>query len=135
MGSLLVIGDAVIEAMSPSAEQQATTMPIGRFHAKFGRHWHSVAWFCDDVTSVRDRLVSANIRVNLPAGSTPGAPLEGDIYSHPKDTFTQLEFYQPQAVYGGPYGPGPFKDPRFVHGWSAGGRRARIPWVSIDWPM
>lgn len=128
MGSLLVIGDAVIEAMSPSAEPEAATMPIGRFHAKFGRHWHSVAWFCDDVRSVRDQLVSANIRVYLPTGSGQGAPLdgapldgdplEGDIYSHPKDTFTQLEFYQPQAVYGGPQAPGPFKDPRFVHGWT-----------------
>jgi hypothetical protein len=118
MGSLLVIGDAVIEAMSPSAEPEAATLPIGRFQRRFGRHWHSVAWFCEDVRSIWDQLVGADIRVSRSGGSRDSAPEEGDIYSHPKDTFTQLEFYQPQAAFGGPQAPGPFKDPRFQPGWS-----------------
>jgi hypothetical protein len=118
MGSLLVIGDAVIEAMSPSAEPEAAAMPIGRFQAKFGRHWHSVAWFCDDIRSVWDRLVEAGIPVLQPGGRTDPPPEDGDIYTHPKATFTQLEFYQPTVETGGPQGPGPFADPRFVPGWT-----------------
>jgi len=118
MGSLLVIGDAVIEAMSPSAEPEAAAMPIGRFQARFGRHWHSVAWFCDDVRQEWDRLQAFGIRVLQPGGLTDPPPEDGDIYTHPKDTITQLEFYQPQAVYGDPKGPGPFKDPRFKPGWT-----------------
>ena len=117
MGSLLVIGDAVIEAMSPSAEPEAAAMPIGRFQARFGRHFHSVAWFCDDVRQEWDRLQGYGIRVLQPGGLTDPPPEEGDIYTHPKDTVTQLEFFQPQAVYGDPKGPGPFKDPRFKPGW------------------
>jgi hypothetical protein len=118
MGSLLVIGDAVIEAMTPSAEPEAAAMPIGRFQAKFGRHWHSVAWFCDDIRSVWDRLVEGGIRVLQPGGRTDAPPEDGDIYTHPKDTFTQLEFFQPAAANGGPRGPGPFADPRFQPGWT-----------------
>jgi catechol 2,3-dioxygenase-like lactoylglutathione lyase family enzyme len=118
MGSLLVIGDAVIEAMSPSAEPEAAAMPIGRFYAKFGRHLHSVAWFCDDVRSVWDRLVEAGVPVLQPGGPSDTPPEDGDIYTHPKATFTQLEFYQPSAASGGPQGPGPFADPRFKPGWT-----------------
>ena len=90
MGSLLVIGDAVIEAMSPSAEPEAAAMPIGRFQARFGRHWHSVAWFCDDARQEWD--LNAGLRHPCPpAGGAHGPTAEeGDIYTHPKDTITQL---------------------------------------------
>jgi hypothetical protein len=141
MGSLLVIGDAVIEAMSPSAEPEAAEMPIGRFHARFGRHWHSVAWFCDDVRSVWDQLVKGGVRVLQPGGPAAPPPEDGDIYTHPKDTFTQLEFYQPSAASGGPQGPGPFKDPRFQPGWAERWRASpnplgieRMAYVSIVVP-
>jgi hypothetical protein len=118
MASMFVIGDAVIEVMSPSAEPEAATMPIGRFHAKFGRHWHSVAWYDDDVRSTWDRLVAYGISVTQPGGRVDPPPDEGDIYTHPKDTLTQLEFYQPQVATGGPQAPGPFNDPRFQPGWA-----------------
>lgn len=119
MASMFVIGDAVIEVMAPSAEPEAATMPIGRFFAKFGRHWHSVAWYDDDVRTIWDRLVTQGIQVSQAGGHTDPPPDEGDIYTHPKSTFTQLEFYQPQASTGGPRAPGPFKDPRFEPGWEA----------------
>jgi len=141
MASLLVIGDAVIEAMSPSSEPAAATMPIGRFLTKFGRHWHSVAWFCDDIRSIWDQMVGAGIGVSRASGHRDGTPLEGDIYSHPRDTFTQLEFYQPPVSRGGPHGPGPFKDPRFEPGWSARWKASpnplgieRLAYVSIVVP-
>jgi hypothetical protein len=93
-------------------------MPIGRFFAKFGRHWHSIAWYDDDVRSTWDRLVANGIPA-LQAGGRTVAPDEGDIYTHPRATFTQLEFYQPQVASGGPQAPGPFEDPRFEPGWEA----------------
>jgi hypothetical protein len=119
MASLLVIGDTVIEAMSPSAGPEAVTMPIGRFQARFGRHWHSVAWFCDDVGAEWDRISANGIRVLGPRGIPGDRPDEGDFYTHPKDTLTQLEFFQPSVAHGGPTGPGSFKDPRFEPGWTA----------------
>jgi catechol 2,3-dioxygenase-like lactoylglutathione lyase family enzyme len=119
MGSLLVIGDAVIEAIAPSAAPEAATLPIGRFLSKFGRHWHSVAWFCDDVGAMWDRLVEQGIGVVITRGHAEVRPLDGDIYCHPRDTFTQLEFFQPSVATGGPHGPGSFKDPRFEPGWAA----------------
>jgi catechol 2,3-dioxygenase-like lactoylglutathione lyase family enzyme len=119
MASMFVIGDAVIEVMSPSAEPEAASMPIGRFFAKFGRHWHSVAWYDDDIRSTWDRMVAHGIPVLQAGGHTDPPPDEGDIYTHPKGTFTQLEFYQPQVAVGGPQAPGPFADPRFAPGWTA----------------
>jgi hypothetical protein len=109
----------VIEVMAPSAEPEAALMPIGRFFAKFGRHWHSVAWYDDDVRTTWDRLLAQGIQVSHAGGLTDPPPDEGDIYTHPKSTFTQLEFYQPQVALGGPQAPGPFGDPRFEPGWDA----------------
>ena len=131
MASLLVIGDTIVEAMSPSAGPEAATMPIGRFQAKFGRHWHSVAWFCDDVGGLWDRLSAQGVRVLFPRGAPGERPEEGDIYTHPKDTLTQLEFFQPPAALGGPAAPGPFLDPRFEPGWPDRWRASPNP-LGID---
>jgi hypothetical protein len=117
MGSLLVIGDSLIEAMSPSAEPEAAAMPVGRFQARFGRHWHSIAWFCDDMRGLCERLLSHGIGILHAGGPSAPPPDEGVIFTHPRDTITQLQFYQPPASYGDPLGPGPFKDPRFTPGW------------------
>ena len=116
MGSLLVIADAVIETAAPADRPAARTAPIGRFFARFGRHWHSLAWYCDDVAEMWDRLTDAGIRVFLPGRVADRRPVDGDIYTHPRDTFTQLEFYQPSTS-GGTYGPGYSADPRFEPGW------------------
>jgi catechol 2,3-dioxygenase-like lactoylglutathione lyase family enzyme len=128
MASLLVIGDTIVEAMSPSPGPEAVTLPIGRFQARFGRHWHSVAWFTDDVGRVWDQLTAYGIRVITPRGGPGERPLEGDIYTHPKDTFSQLEFFQPQVANGGPAAPGPFADPRFEPDWPA-------PWLASPNPL
>jgi catechol 2,3-dioxygenase-like lactoylglutathione lyase family enzyme len=126
MASMFVIGDAVIEAMAPSPEPEAALMPIGRFFAKFGSHWHSVAWYDDDVRTTWGRLAAQGIQVS-DAGGLTEPPEEGDIYTHPKSTFTQLEFYQPQVAAGGPQAPGPFADPRFEPGWAERWRASPNP--------
>ncbi len=117
MGSLLVVADTVVETVAPSEHPDAASAPVGRFFARFGRHWHSLAFYCDDIGEVYDRLVRAGVRVFLPGGVT-GRPEEGDIYTHPRDTSTQLEFYQPPAAVGGPQGSGSFPDPRFTEDWA-----------------
>jgi hypothetical protein len=99
-GSLLVMGDTMIETMASAPEPGAEMMPVGKFYARFGRHLHSLAWYTDDVGAIWDRLVEQGIRVihHQPTDR----PVEGDIYTHPKDTLTQLEFFQPPAATGGP---------------------------------
>src|SRR2546425_1092250 len=42
--SLVLIGDLVMEPMAPAREEGAEAMPVGRFHARFGQHLHSIAW-------------------------------------------------------------------------------------------
>lgn len=118
MASLLVIGDTVIEAMSPSDKPEAASLPIGRFQSKFGRHWHSVAWYCTDIVGMWERMQEHGLRV-LSGSWSDGPPTEGAMFSHPKDTASQLEFFQPPATHGGPEGPGPFADPRFEPEWPA----------------
>ena len=130
-GSLLVIGDGVIETMSPSLGPEGKDGPVGRFLARFGRHWHSLAWYTDDVGTIWDRLVGHGIRL-VGAGGAPGRrPKDGAVYTHPKDTLTQLEFYQPPVEHGGPTGSGAFDDPRFDPAWTSRWRAGMNP-LSIE---
>jgi catechol 2,3-dioxygenase-like lactoylglutathione lyase family enzyme len=114
-GSLLVIGDTMIETMASAPEPGAEMLPVGKFFARFGRHLHSLAWYTDDVGAMWDRLIEHGIRVihHQPTDR----PVEGDIYTHPKDTLTQLEFFQPPAATGGP--PDVRFDPTWPEQWAA----------------
>ncbi|HXA34587.1 MAG TPA: VOC family protein [Acidimicrobiales bacterium] len=114
-GSLLVIGDTMIETMASAPEPGAEMLPVGKFFARFGRHLHSLAWYTDDVGAMWDRLVEHGIRV-IHHQSTD-RPVEGDIYTHPKDTLTQLEFFQPPETTGGP--PDVRFDPTWPEQWAA----------------
>ncbi|HUO48316.1 MAG TPA: VOC family protein [Acidimicrobiales bacterium] len=90
-GSLLGIGDSIMESMAPSDVPGADTFPVGRFQKRFGRHLHSLAWYCTGVGELWDAVAAAGIRVVSPTGERPET---GDFYTHPKDTLTQLEFYE-----------------------------------------
>jgi hypothetical protein len=98
-GSLLGIGDSIMESMAPSDVPGADTFPVGRFQKRFGRHLHSLAWYCTEVGQIWDRFAEAGIRVVSPSGQRPE---HGDFYTHPKDTLTQLEFFEPTGPWGGP---------------------------------
>jgi len=111
-GSLLGIGEELIETMAPAAVPGGDTQAVGRFFTRFGRHLHSLAWYTDDVGAIWDRLVERGIRVVSPM-SADERPDWGDIYTHPKDTCTQLEFFQPTSDHPGP------PDPRFAPDWPA----------------
>jgi hypothetical protein len=92
--SLIVIGDAMIEPMAPSKVEGAEVMPVGRFTAKFGQHWHSLAYYVNDVGPLWDSMRAQNVRVVTDGGvPLPERPTDGSLFTHPKDTHTQLEFY------------------------------------------
>jgi Glyoxalase/Bleomycin resistance protein/Dioxygenase superfamily len=92
--SLIVIGDAIIEPMAASKVEGAAEKPVGRFFNRFGRHWHSLAWYVDDVGPLWDRMRELNVRVVTDGGEElPTRPTDGSLFTHPRDTHTQLEFY------------------------------------------
>jgi catechol 2,3-dioxygenase-like lactoylglutathione lyase family enzyme len=121
--SLLTIGDCVIEALAPAQDVEGwDAMPIGRYYKKFGPHWHSLAWYVEDVGVVWDHLRSLGIRVLR--GGGPGAADERPkdfvpIFTHPKDTIAQLQFMKRRTLRTpDDYHRAGDVDPRFLPGWS-----------------
>ena len=61
--SLTTVADVTFEPMSPSRYLDGwDKMPVGRFYNKFGRHWHSIAWYVDDTLALYRDLKDRNIR-------------------------------------------------------------------------
>jgi len=92
----------VIELIEASRAEEDLGVSLPKFASRFGARLHSMAWFCDDVPGLARRLDAAGIRV---LGGQYGT-----IFTHPKDTFGQLQFQT-----GPPEIPVP--DPRLVAGW------------------
>lgn len=96
--SLVVLGDSVIEPLAPAFRIDGwDAMPLGRFYQRFGAHWHSIAWYTDDAGELWQRCTDAGIRVFVEGGvltDTRPSP-NSAIMTHPKDTITQLEFFNP----------------------------------------
>jgi catechol 2,3-dioxygenase-like lactoylglutathione lyase family enzyme len=93
--SLGWIGDCMIEVLEPSKEPDDQHMPLSRFRNRFGQHFHSLAWYADDIKGLFDDIRSHGYRIAKPGG---GMFPDGDIdpgptiFTHPKDTYGQLEF-------------------------------------------
>src|SRR3954451_12406644 len=90
--SLLIIADSIIETMAPADDEGADAAPSGRFFSRFGRHWHSIAWYTDDVGAIWDQLTANEIRSVSDLFAPGERPTEHAIYTHPKDSLVQLEF-------------------------------------------
>jgi catechol 2,3-dioxygenase-like lactoylglutathione lyase family enzyme len=124
--SLVTIADAVVEVLAPARNASGwDVVPVGRFFTRFGRHWHSIAWYIDDAGEVWEHLRNHGLRVILPggalgddmrpSGSTP-------IFTHPKETVTQLQFMWRRPVHGADEfaeRSGRDVDPRYLPGWSS----------------
>lgn len=115
--SLVVIADAIIEPMAPSTNVEGwEVMPVGRFWRKFGSRWHSLAFYCDETGPIWERMKERGVRMvtdggNPVAGRPTGERTEtshGSLFTHPRDTGTQLEFY-PHIMPA---------DPRFAADWA-----------------
>lgn len=98
--SLILLGDAVLEPLAPAFRVAGwDEMPVGRFHKRFGAHWHSVAWYTDDPGELWQRCTDNGIRVLVEGGRIADrAPDPSSaIMTHPKDTIAQLEFFNPEG--------------------------------------
>ena len=104
--SLSLIGDFIIEVIEPSDALEHQEMPLSKFRTRFGQHFHSLAWYTDGgaIKPLFDRMRSMGVRVAKPGG---GIWPEGDIdpgptiFTHPKDTFGQLEFVDVEQQWRG----------------------------------
>lgn len=95
--SLAIISDMVIEVLEPSDAPDDQQMPLSKFHTRFGQHFHSLAWYVDqpDMQSLYSSLLARGVRIAKPGGGLFDADAAdpGEVFfTHPKDTFGQLEF-------------------------------------------
>lgn len=114
--SLFVVGDTVLEVIEPSSAPEDQHMPLTRFHNRFGRHFHSLAWYVDpeDIVPLYRRLRSHGVRVAKPGGGFFAEDEEpgNTIFTHPRETFGQIEFEGLNEHWRR-------VDPRFARGWSS----------------
>ncbi|MBW8824895.1 MAG: VOC family protein [Acidobacteria bacterium] len=115
--SLARVGDDfVLELMEVSTLDADQSAPLPKFRSRFGQHFHSLSWLIDDddVQAVFDELRSS-VRVVDPTGGL--FPHEGPataprvMFTHPRDTFGQLEFMTASF--------GRAADPMHAPGWSS----------------
>lgn len=118
--SLLTIGDVVMEPMSPAKVEQLKNQSVKKFHERFGQHFHSIAWYVDDVQAISERLDENKFRLFDIVGKQVKPPLKGTtaVWTHPRETPGQLEF----AIYGD-FIP----DPRMKPDWSSARWRDEHP--------
>src|ERR1700733_8947668 len=51
--SKIILGDACLEPVSPAFEHKGWEQtPLARFYSRFGNHWHSLAWYTDDIAEM-----------------------------------------------------------------------------------
>jgi catechol 2,3-dioxygenase-like lactoylglutathione lyase family enzyme len=117
--SLVAIGNAIMEPMMPARVANLQNQSVKRFHDRFGQHFHSIAWYVDDVPAISTHLDKHDLRLFDVTGNRVTPPSERfAIWTHPKETHGQLEF----AVVGSNT-----IDPRLQPAWSAEFWRERHP--------
>ncbi|WP_293906494.1 VOC family protein [Phenylobacterium sp.] len=108
--AVLVFGNCVIEAVQPAPIPGGENSAIGRFHARFGQHMHSIAMFADNLADLCDRFLDHGVRLSGTFGEKiTERGTNKTLWTHPKDTHAVLEF---AAV------PRFHFDPRFHPSWS-----------------
>ncbi len=121
--SLLLIGDLVMEPVMLAKEPNAERTPIGKFLARFGEHFHSIAWYVDNLGAMATDLSQQNLRLYDVTGKVVKPPLRTEaIWTHPKETHALLEF-----AMSGNY----IADPRLQPGWTTAPWREHHP-LGID---
>jgi len=114
--SLVLIGDLVMEPVMLAKQPGAEQSPIGKFLARFGEHFHSIAWYVDDLDAIAREFDRHDLRLYGVTGKLVKPPLRIDaVWTHPKETHALLEF-----ATTGNYTP----DPRLQPGWTTAPWRA-----------
>ena len=108
--SLVLLGDFVMEPAQPVQKPGWEKSALGKFYSRFGQHFHSLAWYVDDLRETCRLLSEHKIRLFDMVGKPVTDPGRGDaVWTHPQDTHAAFEF----AV-----APQFFVDPRLQPGWS-----------------
>ena len=92
--------DFVLELMEASTAEEDQASPLPKFARRFGQHLHSFVWYVDtdDHVPTFRRLRAGGVRVAGPSGLLPDDIADDDVptvlFTHPKDTFGQIELSQ-----------------------------------------
>ena len=117
--SLVLIGDFVMEPAQPVQSPGWEKSALGKFYGRYGQHFHSIAWYVDDLRQASIELDQHKIRMFDMVGNPVKEATRGDaVWTHPQDTHAAFEF----AV-----APKFFIDPRLQPGWSIEFPRDRHP--------
>ena len=91
--SLIAIGDVIMEPMTPARVENLRNQSVKRFHDRFGEHFHSIAFYVDDVPAISTHLASHNLHMWDVTGRSVTPPNEKfAVWTHPKETPAQVEF-------------------------------------------
>jgi len=91
--SLVTIGDFVMEPVQLARVPGAEQSPIGKFYARFGQRFHSIAWYVESAEDTITALAKHNVRLYDLVGKVVTAPGRTTaVWTHPKDTHALLEF-------------------------------------------
>jgi catechol 2,3-dioxygenase-like lactoylglutathione lyase family enzyme len=117
--SLIAIGDVIMEPMMPARVDDLRNRSVKKFHDRFGQHFHSIAWYVDDIEAISVKLDEQGLRLYNIVGKQVKPPHNAfAIWTHPKETYGQLEF-----ALAGNY----TIDPRLQPAWSNAFWRERHP--------
>jgi hypothetical protein len=73
--SLVLIADFVMEPAQPLRHMQGwEKSALGRFYSRYGQHFHSIAWYVDDLAETCARLTESKIRLFDMVGNAVTAP-------------------------------------------------------------
>lgn len=117
--SLLCVGDCCMEPIQLARVPGAEHSPVGKFYARFGQRFHSIAWYVDSVEEIYAALSKHNLRLYDLVGKVVTDP-KGKlaVWTHPKETHALLEFAEIEKF---------TTDSRLQPGWSAAFWRDQHP--------
>ncbi|MBV8771369.1 MAG: VOC family protein [Deltaproteobacteria bacterium] len=91
--SLIAIGDVIMEPMMPARVANLQNQSVKKFHDRFGQHFHSIAWYVDNVQEISAQLDRNGLRLfNIVGKQVKPGEESFAIWTHPKNTHGQLEF-------------------------------------------
>jgi len=91
--SLIAIGEVIMEPMMPARVANLQNQSVKKFHDRFGQHFHSIAWYVDNVEEISAQLDRNRLRLfNIVGKQVKPSEESFAIWTHPKDTHGQLEF-------------------------------------------
>jgi catechol 2,3-dioxygenase-like lactoylglutathione lyase family enzyme len=117
--SLLAIGEIIMEPMSPANVPNLRNQSVRRFYERFCQHFHSIAWYADDIPDLSTHLAKHHLRQWDVMGRQVTPPNEKyAVWTHPRETHGQLEFAVIERN---------TTDPRLQPAWSSDFWRERHP--------